>query len=266
MARILGIYDLGVVSTKEPFQRLVNQGMILGEDGQKMSKSRGNVVNPDDVIQEYGADSMRLYEMFMGPLEQDKAWNDHAVQGVRRFLVRIWNLMQDDKKSHAKSSSLALQRLLHKTIQIITNDTKLLKFNTAVARFIEFTNLWMKDGECLSKADTITLLTLLAPYAPHMAEELAYGLRLTADGKYHSIHLQKWPKHDESLVQEDTVTIIVQVNGKMRSTLHVDRQTANSKQQTAEKAKKDEKVKKYLEGKTIKKEIFVPGKLVNFVV
>ncbi|HLB60521.1 MAG TPA: leucine--tRNA ligase [Patescibacteria group bacterium] len=260
------LFDAGYIDFEEPFSIHRHQGTIAGQDGRRMSKRWGNVINPTDVVEQYGADTARVYEMFMGPLEQDKAWNDHAVQGVRRFLVRIWNLMQDDKKSHAKSSSLALQRLLHKTIQIITNDTKLLKFNTAVARFMEFTNLWMKDGECLSKADTITLLTLLAPYAPHMAEELAYGLRLTADGKYHSIHLQKWPKHDESLVQEDTVTIIVQVNGKMRSTLHVDRQTANSKQQTAEKAKKDEKVKKYLEGKTIKKEIFVPGKLVNFVV
>ncbi|KKR72647.1 leucine--tRNA ligase [Candidatus Roizmanbacteria bacterium RIFCSPLOWO2_01_FULL_40_14] len=273
------LYDAGYINFDEPFSVHRHQGTILGPDNHRMSKRWGNVINPTDVVEKYGADTARVYEMFMGPLEQDKSWNDNAVQGVRRFLVRIWNLVQDEKKSLADTSSETLQRLLHKTVQIVSDDTKNLKYNTAIARFMEFTNLWMRQGEQLSKDDTKTFLKLLAPYAPHMTEELYQKIKgslakpdLAPREKdqvikeYKSIHLESWPSYDEKLIQEDNVTIVVQVNGKVRQTLDVRHQTAENKVEVIALVQQDEKVKKYLEGKQIKQEIFVPGKLVNFVV
>ncbi|MCR4263655.1 MAG: leucine--tRNA ligase [Candidatus Roizmanbacteria bacterium] len=254
------LHDAGYIDFDEPFSVHRHQGTILGPDNRRMSKRWGNVINPTNVVETYGADTARVYEMFMGPLEQDKSWNDHAVAGVRRFLVRIWNLVQDSKKSQAKNSSKPLQRLLHKTIHIVTDDTKKLKFNTAIARFMEFSNLWMKDEEQLSTEDTKTFLKLLAPYAPHMTEELFQLL-----GEERSIHTESWPKVDETLIQEDNVTIVVQVNGKVRSIVSVAHQQSAEKETVIKFAKKDEKVMRYLQDKEVKKEIFVPGKLVNFV-
>jgi leucyl-tRNA synthetase len=257
------LFDAGYIDFDEPFLVHRHQGTILGTDNRRMSKRWGNVINPTDVVEMYGADTARIYEMFMGPLEQDKTWNDHAVQGVRRFLVRIWKLVHDSKKSQQDASSERLKRLLHKTIRTITNDTRKLKYNTAIARFMEFTNVWMREEEYLSKEDTLTLLTLFAPYTPHMAEELYQSM---TNKNNQSIHLQQWPVYDESLIQEDTSTIVVQVNGKLRSTLIVDQQTAENKELLVEKAKQDVKIQRYLTGKEIKKEIVIPGRLINFVI
>ena len=263
------LFDAGIIDFDEPFLMHRHQGTILGEDNRKMSKRWGNVINPTDVVEKYGADTMRVYEMFMGPLEQDKSWNDGAVQGVRRFLTRVFVLASDEKKSCAKKTSGELERLLHKTIKQVTEDTAKLKFNTAIAKFMEFTNQWAREGFELSRTDTALFLMLLAPYAPHVAEELYQQIRKqqTAHREQYftSIHSQPWPVFDESLVKEDIATVVIQVNGKVRGTVEVDRQTANSKEQIVEMTKVHEGVRKHLEGKEIRKEIFVPGKLINFV-
>ena len=257
------LYDLGHVSTKEPFQKLVNQGMILGENNEKMSKSRGNVVNPDDIIRDWGADSMRLYEMFMGPLEAAKPWNTQGIGGVHRFLKRVWRLLvaEDGSLSEyvdAKPESDTLKKMLHKTIKKVTEDTESLRFNTAIAAMMELSNAAYKE-ESISKEAASCLVQLLAPYAPHVAEELWQRL-----GNPVTITYQPWPTFDPALVQDDMLTVSVQVNGKLRGTIEV--AVGSSKDSVLAAAKQLDSVQRHTQGKAMHKEIYVPGKIVNFVI
>ncbi len=249
------LHDLGLVSTREPFHRLINQGMILGEGGIKMSKSLGNVINPDDVISEYGADSMRLYEMFMGPLEVTKPWDTSGISGVFRFLNRVWNMANrevsedDPTKDQLKS--------LHKTIKKLTNDTSKLEFNTGISQMMIFVNENYKD-EKVNRAIFEPFIKLLAPYTPHICEEIWEVL-----GHKTIIANEEWPIFDEELTKDDEVTIVVQVNGKLRAKLIMP--AGISKDDMEKAAFADDNIKTHTDGKNIVKVIAVPGKLVNIV-
>jgi leucyl-tRNA synthetase len=260
------LFDIGVVSTSEPFYKLVNQGLILGDDSQKMSKSRGNVVNPDQVIEEFGADALRLFEMFMGPLESAKPWSTAGIEGMNRFLKRIWRLVVDEETGSLKSNvtdeapDARVNKLLHFTIKKITNDINDMdmKFNTCVSEMMIYINE-------LSKLEVIplvmidTLIRLLSPFAPHMAEELWQKL-----GNTGSVAYINWPEYNPAKVQRSVVTVVGQVNGKVRAKLEVDIDT--DEETLKQLMKQDEKVKSYLDGKEIVKEIVVKNKLVNIVV
>lgn len=251
------LFDLGFVSTKEPFQKLVNQGLILGTDGEKMSKSRGNVVNPDAVVKESGADSLRLYEMFMGPLEKVKPWNENGVKGVYNFLSRAYRFFADPAHITTGAESEETLKALHKAIKKVTEDYDHLRFNTAISALMIFVNHCYKAGKVTNEtAKTFTLL--LAPMAPHLGEELWEML-----GGKTTLTYETWPKFDENLAKDDTITVAVQVNGKLRATLEVD--PGITQADAIAMAKADENVSKHLTG-TIVKEIYVPGKIVNFVV
>ena len=251
------LYDLGFVSTLEPFKKLVNQGLILGADGEKMSKSRGNVVNPDSVVKDSGADSLRLYEMFMGPLEKVKPWNENGVKGCYNFLSRAYRFFADPAHVTGKIESEETTKQLHKAIKKVTEDYEGLRFNTAIAALMIFVNHCYKAGT-VTKETGKTFAILLAPMAPHLGEELweIHGGKTT-------LTFEAWPKFDESLAKDDTITVAVQVNGKLRTTLEVDASITQA--EIIELAKADENVAKNLVG-TIVKEIYVPGKIVNFVV
>ena len=256
------LYDLGFVSTNEPFHRLINQGMILGEDNNKMSKSRGNVVNPDDIIESHGADSMRLYEMFMGPLEAVKPWQTKGVEGVKRFLDRYWRLLVDHHTGELKLTDDALDkettRLLHVTIKKVTENIDGVRLNTAISAMMEFTNHLVKQK--ISARSVLAPLTqLLAPFAPHIAEE-AWSLL----GHEGGISYVAWPKYDEALTVADQIVYPVQVNGKMRTQLSLNADA--TKEEALAAAKADPKVQKQLEGKTLVREIFVPKRMINLVV
>ncbi|MEE9602710.1 MAG: leucine--tRNA ligase, partial [Thermoguttaceae bacterium] len=325
------LHDRGYVSGDEPFQKLVNQGMILGEmeftgyqdvggkwvsaalvgsdaDGNKvikdngqaanpkrleagqvekqgdafvlmtdpnikvdsraykMSKSRGNVVNPDEVVEEYGADSLRLYEMFMGPLEVVKPWSMDGVGGVRNFLDRVWRMIVDARAEQVQPNSAIediepdeqQNRVLHKTIKAVTEDLDQLAFNTAIARMMEFTNFFTKQ-ESRPKSAMESLVLLLSPFAPHLCEELWALL-----GHEDTLAYESWPKYDESAIKEDTIEIPVQINGKLRSRIVVP--TDANKDALEAAARADQRIAELLDGKTVVKVIVVPGRLVNFVV
>jgi leucyl-tRNA synthetase len=257
------LFDLGHVSTKEPFHKLVNQGMILGENGEKMSKSRGNVVNPDDVIREWGADSLRLYEMFMGPLEATKPWNTKGISGVHRFLARVWRLLVIDGERLNDAllqgeDSVEFHKIAHKTIKKVTEDLDAMRFNTGISAMMEFINAAYKEKN-MSRKTAESFVLILAPYAPHLAEEIWQLM-----GQKTTLAYTPWPTFDPKLVVEDTVVISVQVNGKLRGTVEVSK-TATQPEVLAQ-VKTVDSVARHLEGKTIKKEIYVPGKIVNFVV
>jgi len=266
------LHDLGHLPTPEPFQRLVNQGIILGTDGQKMSKSRGNVVNPDEVIDEYGADAFRLYEMFMGPLEQMKPWSMKGVEGVYRFLARVWRLVMTENQEGDWQLSGAVAevdpspsqlRVLHATIKKVTGDLGTLSFNTAISQMMVCTNeLTSADKRPVSALRT--LLVLLSPFAPHMAEELWSKLGERFAGFEGSAHAQTWPEHDESLLVENEVEIVLQINGKVRDKLVLAKDA--SREQLESAARAHEKFAAQIAGKEVVKVIAVPGKLVNFVV
>ncbi|MGJ8725674.1 MAG: leucine--tRNA ligase [Roseibacillus sp.] len=246
--------DLGHLSTNEPFKKLVNQGLIMGEDGQKMSKSLGNVVNPDEVVEKYGADSLRLYEMFMGPLEQVKPWSMKGVEGVSRFLAKVWRL-QDKVSAESKGGDLA--KITHHTIKKVGEDIEALKFNTAISTMMECVNAYTSAKE-IPQDLFLDFLKVLNPFAPHLTEELNSKL-----GGTELLSEQPWPAFDESLLVESEITIIVQVNGKLRAKLQV---PADSDKATLEDlAKGEPNVQQHTEGKTIRKVIVVPGKLVNIV-
>jgi leucyl-tRNA synthetase len=257
------LYDLKVVSTPEPFRKLFNQGMILGEDNEKMSKSRGNVIPADQVLASYGADSVRLYEMFLGPLEQVKPWNTHGIEGISRFLGKVWRLVYPEDSPSGRSFGTGqpeeqLLRRMHKTIRKVSEDTEQLKFNTAIAEMMVFVNELHRDG-VYHRTAVETLLLLLAPYAPHICEELWQAM-----GHRESIQSVSFPVHDARLVQDDRVTITVQVNGKLRGTFTAP--AKSPKEHLLEEARKVESVSKFLENQVILKEIVVPDKLVNFAV
>jgi len=266
------LFDRGHVSTCEPFHKLVNQGMILGEadaetgKAEKMSKSRGNVINPDDVVDQYGADSLRLYEMFMGPLEQVKPWSMKGVEGVYRFLARVWRMITDEEADDVRLNAAVQEadlnqdqeRILHKTIKAVTEDIEKLSFNTAISRMMEFTNEFSPQ-EVRPKSAMETLTILLSPFAPHMAEELWQLL-----GHDNTLAFEPWPTFDESKIAEAEVEIPVQVNGKLKAKVKV---PAGADNPTIEEAaKQNSTIAGNLEGKTIVKVVVVPGRLVNFVV
>ncbi len=250
------LYDLGVVNTDEPFMRLVNQGMILGEDNQKMSKSRGNVINPDDIIKEYGADAMRVYEMFMGPLEVSKPWSTAGLVGVSRFLERIWALSERPIADIPIDS--ALEKLLHKTIRKVTSDTATLNFNTAISQMMIYSNE-LARLENLPRAAWEPFVLLIAPYAPHLGEELWQKL-----GHTESVSKAAWPTWSEELARDDEKEIVVQINGKLRGKFTAPAGTDNNS--LIEMARSADKVAEWLAGKEILKTIAVQDKLVNFVV
>jgi leucyl-tRNA synthetase len=251
------LYDLGVLSDPEPFKKLFHQGIILGEDGEKMSKSRGNVVNPESIIEGYGADALRLYLMFLGPLEAQKPWNTQGIEGIARFLRRIWTLATDAQRMVDQSENETQVRELHKTIKKVTEDYESLGFNTAISQMM-ICQKELSTGESVAKTAVETLLQLLAPLAPHIAEELWEQL-----GHSTSISEAAWPQFDENKLVEDTVKIIFQVNGKYRGDAQLPADA--TKDDAIAAAKKSERVQSFLEGKSIKKEIYVPGKIVNIV-
>ncbi len=262
------LHDLGYLSTKEPFKRLVNQGMILGEDGRKMSKSFGNVINPDDVIRDYGADTLRLFEMFMGPLEQVKPWNTKGVEGVHRFLNRVWRLYVredlDATEAHPDESivdvepSMDVKRLLHKTIKKVTEDIEHLHFNTAISQMMIFVNEMTKQS-IRPKSVMECFVLLLSPFAPHLAEELWSLL-----GHMKTLAYEPWPSFNPELAVDDEIEIVLQVNGKLRDKLLVVRGTPQTELEAL--AKRSPKVASHIDGKTIVKVIAVVDKLVNVVV
>ena len=253
------LYDIGVVSTPEPFLRLVNQGMILGGDGQKMSKSRGNVINPDDVVAEYGADAFRLYEMFMGPLEAVKPWNTKDIVGVSRFLDRVWKLGLRVVEAGAADVELGadLERLVHQTVAKVTGDIEGLRFNTAISQLMVLTNELVKRPQ-VPRAVLETLLRLMSPFAPHIAEELWARL-----GNPPPMALASWPTWDPSKAEESMVEVVVQVNGKVRARFEAPKDTDRA--ELEERARAHDRVQRFVEGKTIRKVIVVPNKLVNIV-
>ncbi len=266
------LHDLGHLPTPEPFQRLVNQGIILGTDGQKMSKSRGNVVNPDEVIDDYGADAFRLYEMFMGPLEQMKPWSMKGVEGVYRFLARVWRLvMHEDQEglwrlsdSVADTAPTPAQlRVLHATIKKVTHDLSTLSFNTAISQMMVCVNE-LTGANPRPVAALRTLLILLSPFAPHIAEELWEQLGGKFPGFEGNAHAQPWPAHDDALLVDNEVEVVLQVNGKVREKLVVPKDASRDDLEAA--ARSHEKFAAHLAGKETIKVIAVPGKLVNFVV
>jgi leucyl-tRNA synthetase len=249
------LFDIGAVNTPEPFMRLVNQGMILGEGGVKMSKSLGNVINPDDIITQYGADTMRVYEMFMGPLEVSKPWSTRGITGVKRFLDRVWRAAEIPLTDEAPPEPLV--RLLHKTIRKVSADTAKLEFNTAIAQMMIFMNE-AAGLAAMPRALWQPFVLLLAPYAPHLAEELWAKL-----GNAPSVCLQAWPAWEESLAAEQTVEVVFQINGKIRAKENLP--AGLSEADTREKAMANARMRELLEGKEIRKLIVVPGKLVNVV-
>jgi leucyl-tRNA synthetase len=256
------LYDIGVVPTKEPFQKLFNQGMILGENNEKMSKSKGNVVNPDDIIESHGADTLRLYEMFMGPLEASIAWSTKGLDGARRFLDRVWRLFVEENgelnpKIVDQAEEDTLERVYHQTVKKVTEDYEAIRFNTAISQLMVFINEAYK-APVLPKAYMEGFVKLLSPVCPHIAEELWEKL-----GHTNTIAYEAWPVYDETKLVEDEIEIVVQVNGKVRAKLRVPADA--SKEQMEQIALEDAKVKEQLDGKTIRKVIAVPGKLVNIV-
>lgn len=255
------LYDIGVVPTKEPFQKLVNQGMILGENHEKMSKSKGNVVNPDEIVESHGADTLRLYEMFMGPLEASAPWSTTGLDGSRRFLDRIWRLFvnEDGTLSDKIVDKVGdeLEKTYHRTVKKVTEDYEGLRFNTAISQLMVFINEAYKVGEVPRKFAE-GFLQLLSPVCPHIAEELWSKL-----GHHESITFSTWPTFDESKLVDNEIEIVIQVNGKVRAKKMVP--VGSSKEQLEELAKADEAIQAQLAGKTIRKVIAVPGKLVNIV-
>jgi leucyl-tRNA synthetase len=256
------LYDIGVVPTKEPFQKLYNQGMILGENNEKMSKSKGNVVNPDDIVESHGADTLRLYEMFMGPLDASIAWSTNGLDGSRRFLDRVWRLFIGEngelsEKVVAGSENKSLEKVFHQTVKKVTEDFEGLRFNTAISQMMVFMNDAYKQN-VLPQEYVEGFVKLLAPIAPHVCEELWAKL-----GHNESITYAAWPTFDESKLVEDEVEIVVQINGKVKAKMNVAKDI--TREQLEEVALANELVKEQIEGKTVRKVIAVPGKLINIV-
>jgi leucyl-tRNA synthetase len=263
------LFDLGYLSKSEPFQRLVNQGVILGEDNQKMSKSRGNIVNPDDVIDQYGADAFRCYEMFMGPLEQMKPWSMRGVEGVARFLARAWRLLMTENQAgewelSAKlkdiDSDKAQQKITHATIKKVTQDIESLSFNTAISQMMIFVNAFT-NAEVIPLRAMRTFLVLLNPFAPHLSSELWEKLGAKFRDRQGDITEQSWPDYDEQLLVEDEIEIVVQVNGKVRDRMKMSILATEDEMKAAALA--NPKIKKLVAEKTIRKVVAIPKKLVN---
>ena len=266
------LFDLGYVSKPEPFQRLVNQGIILGEDNQKMSKSRGNIVSPDDVIDQYGADAFRCYEMFMGPLEQMKPWSMRGVEGVSRFLARVWRLFMTENQSgdwelsgkiKEIDADKAQQKMTHATIKKVTEDIESFSFNTAISQMMIFVNAFT-GAETIPLSSMRSFLVLLSPFAPHMASELWERLNASFTDARGDITGQRWPSYDERLLVEDEVEVVLQINGKVRDRMKMSILATDEQMKTA--ALSNPKIHERIAGKTVRNVIVVPKKLVNIVV
>ena len=265
------LFDLGYLSKPEPFQRLVNQGMILGEDGRKMSKRWGNVIDPIDVIEIYGADAFRCYEMFMGPLEQMKPWSMKGVEGVSRFLARVWRLIMEENQAGEWVLSGEVRevdpqkselKILHATIKKVTGDIETLSFNTAISQMMILVNA-LTNAPAKPVSALRTLLLLLNPFAPHLTSELWQTLAEKFPGVGGDITGQRWPDHDERLLIEDEIEIVLQVNGKLRDKITVALDATDAALEAAALANK--KVQNAVGGQTIRKVVVVPKKLVNVV-
>jgi leucyl-tRNA synthetase len=260
------LHKLGYIDFDEPFLKLRHQGIILGEDSQKMSKSRGNVVNPDDVISKYGADTLRMFEMFMGPLEDTKPWQTKGIVGIKRFLERVWFIFSHEIESwdteNSDENEKKLNNLINKAIKKVTEDIENLRFNTAISSLMIFINE-SKDLHIYKQGrETLIFekfLKLLSPFAPHLAEEL-----WSKFGHTESIFKEKWPEHDPKLIKDEEINLVIQVNGKVRDNILV--AAGISEEEAKEKALASEKVKKHIEGKKIKKTIFVKDKIINIVI
>jgi leucyl-tRNA synthetase len=266
------LFDLGYVSKPEPFQRLVNQGIILGEDNQKMSKSRGNIVNPDEVIDQYGADAFRCYEMFMGPLEQMKPWSMRGVEGVSRFLARVWRLFMTEnqggdwelsEKIKEVNADKAQQKVTHATIKKVSEDVDSFSFNTAISQMMIFVNAFT-GAETIPLSPMRAFLVLLSPFAPHIASELWEKLSLKFTDARGDITEQPWPAYDKRLLIEDEVEVVLQINGKVRDRMKMSILATDEQMKTA--ALSNPKIRDRIAGKTVRNVIVVPGKLVNIVV
>ena len=250
------LYDIGVVPNSEPYQKRTSHGMILGSNGEKMSKSKGNVINPDDIVKEFGADTFRVYEMFMGPFDQTAAWSMESIRGCGKFLDRVWNMQEIlvDGDEYSEKH----EKMMHKAIKKVTSDIEEMKFNTSVAEFMKMTNEFYKD-KMINKAEYKTFLQLLNPFAPHITEELFSIL-----GEKSTINETPWPKYDETKTIDDEIEIPVQINGKLKAVVLV------SKEATQEEIKKvvdnNETIQNILNGKQVIKEIYVKGKIYNIVV
>ena len=266
------LFDLGYVSKPEPFQRLVNQGIILGEDNQKMSKSRGNIVNPDDVIDQYGADAFRCYEMFMGPLKQMKPWSMRGVEGVSRFLARVWRLFMTENQSgdwvlsekiKEVDPDKAQQKVTHATTKKVTEDIESLSFNTAISQMMIFVNAFT-GAEAIALSSIRPFLVLLSPFAPHIASELWEKLSAKFTDAPGDITEQPWPTYDERLLVEDEVEVVLQINGKVRDRMKMSILATDEQMKTA--ALSNPKIQERIAGRTVRNVIVVPTKLVNIVV
>ena len=249
------LYDIGVVPTKEPYAKRTAQGLILGSDGEKMSKSKGNVVNPNDIIAEYGADTLRTYIMFIGDYEKPAPWSDNGIKGCRRFLDRVWKLQ--DMVVEGDTFSKELENDMHKTIKKVSEDYEAMKFNTAIAALMSLLNHFNQVGQT-TKAEYRDFLKLLYPVAPHITEELWEMADFVGE-----LHQTDWPEYDETKTVDAVIEMAVQVNGKVRGkiTLSID----GDQDQAHQLALDNENIQKFLEGKHIIKEIFIPGKIYNIV-
>jgi leucyl-tRNA synthetase len=255
--------DLGLVDFDEPFNRLFNQGIILGPDGEKMSKSRGNVVNPQDFVDRYGSDALRCFLMFIGPWDQGGPWDGRGIEGVSRWLRRALSLVGEGDPSGAEADPNELERRTHRLIKKATQDLGAFRFNTAIAALMEHTNYLLaikgEVGEERWDDALRTFVTVLAPFAPHHAEEM-----WAAMGEEYSVHLQGWPSWDESLIRAEEVTLVVQVNGKLRDRIEV---PADITEDEAKRlALSSARVRPHVEGRELRKSVYVPGRLVNLVV
>jgi leucyl-tRNA synthetase len=256
------MFDAGLIKFKEPFPVLRNQGMIWAGDGQKMSKSKGNVVTPDAMVEKYGADALRLWELFMGPFEEATNWNEEGVVSTARYLSRVWGVIRRYAKAGCPNGSPGTETLkrAHKTIRTVTDHVERMRFNTALAALMKQLNYIQKLAPAeLGRFAAETYVVLLAPMAPHIAEEMWRAL-----GHDRSVHLEPWPKYDPELTRDEVVTVVVQINGKVRDRLQVDASAAE--EEVRGMALKSDAVIKHLAGKAPKKVIYVPGKLVSIVV
>ncbi|MDO8435917.1 MAG: leucine--tRNA ligase [bacterium] len=251
------LFDIRVVFQPEPYKKRTSHGMVLAQDGRKMSKSFGNVINPDDIVRQYGADTLRLYEMFMGPFGETIAWNSQGLKGCHRFLEKVWRLALESSAENKTSANIL--RALHKLNKKVEEDLEETKFNTIIASFMEFVNLALENEKEISREAIERFLILLSPFAPHISEELWEKI-----GKNGSIQKQEWPKYDPLLVKEEIVNLIIQINGKVRDKIEVD--PALSEEKAKEIAFAREKIKKWIDGKEIKKIIFIKDKIINIVV
>ncbi|MGN1298800.1 MAG: leucine--tRNA ligase [Candidatus Scatovivens sp.] len=250
------LYDIGIVPTKEPYQKRTSHGMILGSNGEKMSKSKGNVINPDDIVEEFGADTFRVYEMFMGPFDQTAPWSMESIRGCGKFLDRVWNLK--DILTNEDKFSEKHEKMMHKAIKKVTNDIEEMKYNTSVATFMSMTNEFYKD-KYITKAEYVTFLQLLNPFAPHMTEELNEEL-----GNKEELAYKKWPEYDEKKTIDDIIQIPIQVNGKLKAVVEVEKDATEDI--VKQKVNELDGLKKVLDGKQIVKQIYVKGKIFNIVV